>query len=224
MQRGVASDGVCVVTGASGGIGAACCERFAAAGYTVEAADLDTGCDVTSEADVEALFARAGARGEVTAVVLAHGVASHGPFAEVELAEWERVMRVNTTGSFLCARTAARTMRGGSVVFISSQGGRKGSANWSTYSASKFAVIGLMESFAHEYAARGIRANAICPGAVDTPLLDGVIADRAALAASLPMGRLAAPDEIARVAAFLCSDDASFVTGASIVADGGELS
>lgn len=216
--------GVCVVTGARGGIGAACCDRFAQDGHLVEAADLATGCDVTSEQDVHALFARAASRGQVTSVVLAHGVAARGPIADLSLADWQRLVSVNATGSFLCAREAARTMPGGSIVFISSQAGRKGAADWGAYCASKFAVIGLMESLAQEVAQRGIRANAICPGAVDTQMLQATATDLNAQRATIPLGRFAQPSEVAALAAFLCSDEAAYMTGSSIVIDGGELS
>jgi NAD(P)-dependent dehydrogenase (short-subunit alcohol dehydrogenase family) len=215
---------VCVVTGASGGIGAACCDRFAEGGYVVEEADLETGCDVTSERDVHALFQRAAGRGEVTAVVLAHGVAGRGSIEKIDLAEWQRLISVNATGSFLCAREAARTMSTGSIVFISSQAGRKGAADWGAYCASKFAVIGLMESLAQEIAERGIRANAICPGAVDTQMLKDMAVDRDSQRAAIPLGRFAEPSEVAALAAFLCSNDAAYLTGSSIVMDGGELS
>jgi NAD(P)-dependent dehydrogenase (short-subunit alcohol dehydrogenase family) len=215
---------VCVVTGAYGGIGNAVATRFDRDGYVVEAADVDGGCDVTREADVTALFSRAAERGQVTAVVLAHGVASRGRIDQLRRSEWDRILSVNTTGSFLCAREAARVMPSGSIVFLSSQAGRKGAAEWGAYAASKFAVIGLMESFAQEQAPRGIRANAICPGAVDTPMLHATADDLARLRAAIPSGRFADPTEVAAVAAFLCSDAAAYVTGSSIVIDGGELS
>jgi NAD(P)-dependent dehydrogenase (short-subunit alcohol dehydrogenase family) len=216
--------GVCVVTGANGGIGAACCDRFADDGYLVEAADLATGCDVTSEPDVHALFTRAAARGPITAVVLAHGVAARGQIADLDLAEWQRLVSVNATGSFLCARQAVQTMREGSIVFISSQAGRKGAADWGAYCASKFAVIGLMESLAQEVAQRGIRANAICPGAVDTQMLQATATHLTTLRTRIPLGRFAQPPEVAALAAFLCSRQAAYMTGSSIVLDGGELS
>jgi NAD(P)-dependent dehydrogenase (short-subunit alcohol dehydrogenase family) len=215
---------VCVVTGASGGIGAAVAARFDRDGYLVEAADVDSGCNVTHELEVKALFRRAAERGSVTAVVLAHGVASRGTIDQLDRSEWDRILTVNATGSFLCAREAAGVMASGSIVFLSSQAGRKGAADWGAYSASKFAIIGLMESFAQEQARRGIRANAICPGSVDTPMLHTTTDDLTKLRAAIPSGRFAEPTEVAAVAAFLCSEEAAYVTGASIVIDGGELS
>jgi NAD(P)-dependent dehydrogenase (short-subunit alcohol dehydrogenase family) len=215
---------VCVVTGARGGIGAAVSARFEEDGYLVEVADLDTGCDVTDEAHVSALFDRARDRGPVTAVILCHGVASTCRIDQLRRGEWDRIIGVNATGSFLCARAAARVMTSGSVVFLSSQAGRKGAANWGAYSASKFAVIGLMESYAQELAPTGIRANAICPGAVDTGMLHSTSNDLDAQRAAIPLARFADPAEVAALAAFLCSEAARFITGASIVIDGGELS
>jgi NAD(P)-dependent dehydrogenase (short-subunit alcohol dehydrogenase family) len=215
---------VCVVTGASGGIGSAVVDQFSRDGYLVEAADVATGCDVTHDDHVDALFDRACSRGPVTAVVLCHGVATTGRIEQLPRSEWERIMAVNATGSFLCAQAAARVMTEGSLVFLASQAGRKGAAGWGAYSASKFAVIGLMESCAQEFAAAGIRANAVCPGAVETEMLRSTSPDLEAQRAAIPMGRFAAPGEIAALAAFLCSDDARFITGSSIVIDGGELS
>ena len=117
----------------------------------------------------QALFTRAAERGQVSAVVLAHGVASRGRIDELRRAEWDRILTVNTTGSFLCAREAARIMRSGSVVFLSSQAGRKGAADWGAYAASKFAVIGLMESFAQEQAPRRNPRERDLPGSSRHP-------------------------------------------------------
>jgi NAD(P)-dependent dehydrogenase (short-subunit alcohol dehydrogenase family) len=215
---------VCVVTGASGGIGSAVVDQFTRDGYLVEAADLATGCDVTNEEHVQKLFEQARGRGSVTAVVLCHGIATTGLIDQLPLSEWERILAVNATGSFLCARAAARVMTEGCLVFLSSQAGRKGAARWGAYSASKFAVIGLMESHAQELAGSGIRANAICPGGVETSMLRATSDDLEAQRQAIPMGRFATPSEIAALAAFLCSDEARFITGTSIVIDGGELS
>jgi NAD(P)-dependent dehydrogenase (short-subunit alcohol dehydrogenase family) len=215
---------VCVVTGANGGIGSAIAERFTRDGYLVEAADVETGCDVTNEHDVDVLFDRAAARGDVTAVVLAHGIAARGRIEETPPSEWERVMAVNATGSFLCARAAVRVMPRGSIVFLSSQAGRKGAAGWGAYAASKFAVIGLMESLAQEQAPRCIRANAICPGSIETSMLRTTADDPDQLCAVIPIGRFGEPAEVAALAAFLCSDEAAYMSGASLVIDGAELS
>ncbi len=215
---------VCVVTGSSGGIGSAIAERFVRDGYLVEAGDVETGCDVTSERHVQALFDRAAHRGDVTAVVLAHGVAARGAIDETPTAEWERVLAVNATGSFLCARAAVRIMRQGSIVFLASQAGRKGAAGWGAYAASKFAVIGLMESLAQEQAPRGIRANAICPGSIETSMLRTTADDPDRLRDAIPIGRFGKPAEVAALAAFLCSDEAAYMSGASLVIDGAELS
>jgi NAD(P)-dependent dehydrogenase (short-subunit alcohol dehydrogenase family) len=217
---------VAVVTGGSGALGTAVSKRFTADGFTVISGDLETSVDITKEMDVETLFDEASRLGDVAAVVLAAGVWSRGSVADLAVAEWERVVRVNLTGSFLCARAAARRMPPGpgSIVFVSSQAGLKGEADWGAYSASKFGVIGLMQSLARELTPRGVRVNAVCPGSVDSPMLAASSDDLEAQRAKIPVGRFADPAEIATAAAFLCSPEASYISGASLVIDGGELS
>jgi NAD(P)-dependent dehydrogenase (short-subunit alcohol dehydrogenase family) len=227
-----------LVTGAAGDIGAAICAELEAAGAEVVRCDLHAragviACDVTDESSTAAAFESAG---RLSDIVHAAGVGSVGPVAEVELAEWNRVVAVNLTGSFVVAREAARRLgAGGTLTLLSSQGGLRGGARWSAYCASKFGVIGLMQCVAQELADRGIRVNAVCPGAVEGSMTDELIgrlavmqgiepaALRARYEAGCPMGRFADPREVGRTCVYLVSDLASYVSGSSLVVDGAEL-
>jgi 3-oxoacyl-[acyl-carrier protein] reductase len=216
---------VALVTGGAGAIGTAICDRLRADGLTVVVADLQTGVDVTDETSVREVFDQAASRGHLRAVVLAAGIVARGPVTDMDLADWQHVLDTNLTSAFICGREAARRMTGpGAIVFISSQAGRKGAAGWSAYCASKFGMIGFMEALAQELAPRNVRCNAVCPGSVLTPMLRASSDDLNGQALNIPMGRFSTPGEIAAIVSFLCSDDASYVTGSSIVADGGELS
>lgn len=223
-----------VVTGSASGIGKATAERLAAEGATVVEADVTTGCDVTDEAAVDDLFASI--EGRVDGVVHAAGVAGGGALHQLEAAEWHRVIGVNLTGTFLVARAALRRMVGqerneagerGSIVTLASIEGLEGTAGGSAYNASKGGVVILTKNIAIDYGGMGIRANAICPGFVDTPMMAGVAgmpgmeAFDADIRREHKLGRIARPAEIAAVAAFLLSADASFVTGAAVPVDGG---
>jgi NAD(P)-dependent dehydrogenase (short-subunit alcohol dehydrogenase family) len=230
-----------VVTGAAGGIGAAVCEAFRNAGARTVGMDLRAGggilaCDVTGEASVERAFAEAAASGPITDVVHAAGVVLVGALAATPIAEVRRVLEINLLGSFVVARAAARHVRpGGTITFLASQAGVKGSPDWSAYCASKAGVLRLAESLAHELGPSRIRVNAICPGGVATAMLDEAIRMksriegrtveevRATYAAGVPLGRLAEPAEIASVCVFLASDMASYVNGVGLMIDGGEL-
>jgi NAD(P)-dependent dehydrogenase (short-subunit alcohol dehydrogenase family) len=209
-----------LVTGAAGDIGAAICAELEAAGAEVVRCDQRAGpgviaCDVTDECSTAAAFESAG---QLSDVVHAVGIGSVGPVAEVELAEWNRVVAVNLTGSFVVAREAARRLGAGG-----------------TYCASKFGVIGLMQCVAQELADRRIRVNAVCPGAVEGSMTDELIGrlavmqgiEPAALRAryedGCPMGRFADPREVGRTCVYLVSDLASYVSGSSVVVDGAEL-
>jgi NAD(P)-dependent dehydrogenase (short-subunit alcohol dehydrogenase family) len=232
---------VAIVTGAGGAIGRAVVAAFTAAGARCLGTDVAPGegivvCDVTDEASVAASITAAQAIGPVTDLVHAAGVVSVGRVADVSTEELRRVLDVNLVGSFLMARAAAAAVgRDGSLTLISSQAGLRGGASWSAYSASKAGVNRLAESLAQELAPRGIRVNAVCPGNVETPLSQEAIrrlaADSGVAAADIrarytdgiPLGRFARPEEIASVCVFLASSAASYVTGASIVVDGGEL-
>lgn len=228
-------DRVAFVTGAASGIGQACVERFRADGATVATLDIvgdvDHLVDVRDEPSVrDAVAATVEKLGRLDVVVNAAGVAGGGPVHMVPLEEWERVIGINLTGTFLVCKYAAEAMLrqgSGSIVNISSIEGIEGTEGGSAYNASKAGVILLTKTMAIDYGLHGIRANAICPGGVDTPLLrdlidaPGMEAYRSTMLAAHKLGRFGRADEIAAVASFLASDDASFVTGHAMVADGG---
>jgi NAD(P)-dependent dehydrogenase (short-subunit alcohol dehydrogenase family) len=235
-----------IVTGAASGIGNACVERFVAEGATVVAADLHEPAvshpgssfvktDVTKEDEVERLVAVAKASGRVDGVVNAAGVAGGGPVHMLDQSEWDRVIGVNMTGTFLVAKHVIAQMlcqdrvddERGSVVTIASIEGLEGTAGGSAYSASKGGVVLLTKNMAIDYGGMGIRVNAICPGFIDTPMTESIFGSEmmAEPAADLihehKLHRMGRPQEIASVASFLLSSDASFVTGHAIAVDGG---
>jgi NAD(P)-dependent dehydrogenase (short-subunit alcohol dehydrogenase family) len=226
-----------LVTGASSGIGHAIVEEFRRAGAEAIGLDISEGsdlrCDVSREDEVIAAFDTCSQRGQLTDVIHAAAVAGRGRLRELSIAQWQRVIDVNLTGSFLVIREAARRLQpGGAITMISSQGGRRGSAGRGSYSATKFGVIGLVESLAREVGSEQIRVNAVLPHAVDTPMAAETARQLAATTGisvaelrkheeeSIPLGRYATPAEIARVCVWLSSDLATYVTGASISVDG----
>jgi NAD(P)-dependent dehydrogenase (short-subunit alcohol dehydrogenase family) len=233
---------VALVIGARGAIGEAIRAAFEAAGARCLGADLLAGddvlrCDITNEASVSATFQVAESMGPLTDVIHAAGIVSVGRVEDQSLGEFRRILDVNLVGSFAVARAAARALAGGgTITLLSSQAGLRGGANWSAYSASKAGVNRLAESLAQELAPRGVRVNAVCPGNVETPMSEQAIQHLAALTRTsaakvradyvdgIPLGRFARPEEIASVCVFLASPLASYVTGASIIVDGGELS
>jgi NAD(P)-dependent dehydrogenase (short-subunit alcohol dehydrogenase family) len=244
---------VALVTGAASGIGAACVARFAREGVRVVGVDLneptaalDVGdsepvafasCDVRDEAAVrDVVAAVVQEHGRLDAVVNAAGVAGGGPAHLVDESEWRRVIDINLTGTWLVAKHAIAQMLGqernadgdrGAIVNLASVEGLEGTAGGSAYNASKGGVVLLTKNLAIDYGGKGIRVNAICPGFIETPMLDGVVkqAGMEDVAGDIvhehKLKRLGRPEEIAAVAAFLISADASFVTGIAMPVDGG---
>ena len=240
---------VAIVTGAASGIGAATLRRLAAEGAAVVCADInDAGgeavvaeiaaaggraafrhCDVGTLAEVEAVVAFAVERFGGLDIMHNNAVWTGGGWvADIDPEVWQRSLQIMLTAVFYGCRSAIPAMLargGGSIVNTASIEAFGGEMMASPYSTAKAGVVNFTRNVAIEYGRKGIRANAICPGVVQTPLADMMLAfskrTREELAALPPLGRLLHPDEIASVVAFLCSADASAITGAAIVIDGG---
>jgi NAD(P)-dependent dehydrogenase (short-subunit alcohol dehydrogenase family) len=235
---------VAVITGAGSGMARAAVDVFVREGARVLAADVSgaqddtaaaygdevvaTRVDVSDEAQVEAMFAAAlDAFGQVDAVLNVAGIGSATPLADVTMDEYDRIMDVNLRGVFLGTKHGIRAMLpsgGGSIINWSSTGGLNASPMpVSLYAASKHGVIAVTKQAAHEYGTKGIRANAICPGFIETPMSGGKGAAEKfpALVGGTALKRGGQPEEVAELASFLASDRASFLTGAAIPVDGG---
>jgi NAD(P)-dependent dehydrogenase (short-subunit alcohol dehydrogenase family) len=246
------------VTGGARGIGRAVVERFAEEGARVMVGDvagddvealavglrergLDvraTTLDVTDPSSVEAAAdACERAFGAADVLVANAGILLLEPVLDMPLEHWRRVLDVNLTGAFLCCRTFGQRMLaaggGGRILVTSSLFGTRGGRDNGAYSASKFGVIGLVESLAAELAPHDILVNAVCPGQVNTEMMQQLFRDLAEsrrtgahdiereLLAKIPLGRMAAPAEVADVFVFLASPLARYVTGQSVIVDGG---
>lgn len=234
------SDEVVVVTGATGGIGRAICARLARdGGRTVIAADLAgtrtdsvsdprffVECDVTSTASVNSAFEKASEFGRVSSVVLAAGVVGEVQLHEMSDDQWQQVREVSLDGAFRTIRAALPSLRngGGSIVALSSGWASQGYPAGAHYAAAKAGLEGLIRSVARGYASDGVRANALAPGPIDTPMLRNLpgfeerLSDRAA---RIPLGRIGTAEEIADAVAWLASDQSSYITGQVIQVSGG---
>ncbi len=236
-----------IVTGAASGMGQATALRLAAEGACVCLADVDEAgnqitlasiravggeafvcqCDVTDEASVVAMAVRTEqAYGPVRILFNNAGIEDHdGNSDELSVDDWDRIQAVNTRGVFLVAKHAIQSMLrggGGVITSTSSIGGLIGGPGLHSYSASKGAVISLTRALAVTYARQGIRANAICPGLVLTPMVERIGPQFLQMALGMtPLGRGAQPSEVANLVAFLSSDEAGFITGSIIPIDGG---
>jgi 2-keto-3-deoxy-L-fuconate dehydrogenase len=247
---------IALVTGAGSGIGQEIATLFAEQGATVLVADIRFDAaeavameilaqegnaealrlDVTDEKQVQNVFAQVGQKyGRLDILVNNAGIGHVGNILETSLEDWERVMAVNARGVFLCSKYAVTQMlaqkpQGGVLVNIASVAGMIAVDRRFSYGASKGAVISITRSIAMDFVGQGIRANAICPGTVHTPFVEGFLErnfadrkdeERQRLHARQPVGRMGRPDEIAHAALYLASDEASFVTGSALVIDGG---
>jgi NAD(P)-dependent dehydrogenase (short-subunit alcohol dehydrogenase family) len=228
-----------VVTGAASGIGAAVLARLRDEGATAVGMDLRGGSDlvqvdVREETSVREAFAVAAERlgGSPTVLVQSAGVFPVGPVDDVPVAQWRNTFDVNVLGVMLGARVAARLAREAgqplNIVNLSSIAGE--SSDWeepsAAYCGTKAAVCALTRSMAGEWAGDRIRVNAVAPGMIDTPMLrvmDDPMRGTQAVRESVPLGRLGSAEEIAAVVCFLASDDASYITGTTVTADGGFL-
>jgi len=240
-----------LVTGGGAGIGREIARRFAREGMAVAVLDRDGAAaegivaeigglavtaDVTSEEEVSRAVETVLTRfSRIDVLVNNAGVAWMGPALETPLEALHAMLRVNVEGVFIVSRAVLPHMiarRSGSIVNLASWAGKTGNAFFAGYSASKFAVIGLTQSLAREMAPHGIRVNAICPGiVVDTAMRTAIEAQQrqyglpetAEREKSIPIGRVSVPEDVARVAAFLASDESSYMTGESINLSGGLL-
>ncbi|MFN4143918.1 SDR family NAD(P)-dependent oxidoreductase [Aestuariivirga sp.] len=243
-------DRIAIVTGAARGIGLAIATRFVEEGASVvisDVMDAEGGaaaraigaiymrCDVSRAADVAALVSAVVERhGAVDILVNNAGIAMGGDFLDVSEADFDRVIGINLKGSFLMLQACARHMvkqaeagrKPGAIVNMSSVNDTLAIPGIVTYCVSKGGVSQLTRATSIALAPHGIRVNAIGPGSINTDMMKGVLADRAALNRALsrtPLGRVGEPSEVASIAAFLASDDASYVTGETIYVDGGRM-
>ncbi|MFI5273938.1 MAG: SDR family NAD(P)-dependent oxidoreductase [Ktedonobacterales bacterium] len=246
---------IALITGAGSGLGRAMAQRFAAEGASVLVTDLNEAgaqatvdgmgaaaarsaarrLDVTHEDAVAAAVAAAVERwGRLDVLVANAGIGTPGFIANMSQEDWERVLAVNLTGVFLCAKHAFQAMRpagGGVILTTASVAGLQGTPHLGAYGASKAAVVQLTQTLALEGARFNIRANALCPVWTETPMIGEFVAGtradpeqvRQRLTASIPLGRMGTPEDIANAALFLVSDEAAFISGVALPVDGAHM-
>jgi NAD(P)-dependent dehydrogenase (short-subunit alcohol dehydrogenase family) len=238
-----------IVTGAAQGIGRAVALRLSGPGVRIAVWDTNAGgveetaelcrkagaqarhwqVDVGAEDQVEAAVGDfVGEWGAVEGLVANAGIFPRSRALDMPLAEWEQVLRVNLTGTFLSARAAARTMKAtgrGAIVTVASGRGLQGAANGAHYAATKAGIIGLTKSLAADWAGFGIRVNCLIPGIADTaqPRVEMSDEQLYAVGGRIPLGRIGQPEDMAGLVAFLLGDDAAYITGQSVAVNGGAI-
>ena len=223
-----------LVTGGTRGIGLACARAFAAGGDRVAVLSRATTtdelpsftCDVADAAAVDEAFGKVEAEiGKVQVLVSNAGITRDTLLARMKDADWHDVVDTNLTGAFHVARRAIGPMmkaRWGRLVFVSSVGAYLGAPGQTNYAATKAGLIGFARSIAREYGGRGITANVVAPGPIETDMTSELGDDwRERVGGQIPVGRFGSPDEVAAAVRFLASDEAAFITGAVLPVDGG---
>ena len=246
---GLVNDKIALITGAAAGIGRATALKFASEGAKVVASDVNgkggeetvdlikkaggdaifVKSDISQSADVKALVAETvKTYGRLDCACNIAGIlGTMGPFTDQTEDDFDRVIAVNLRGTFLCIQAELGQMLkndGGTIVNVASIAGLVGSAGISPYVASKHAVTGLTKTAALEFAQQGIRVNAVCPGGIDTDMVQSFLSEeftREMIDTMHPIGRIGQPEEVAELMVWLCSDRSSFMTGAIIPIDGG---
>lgn len=237
---------VCIVTGAAQGIGKGIAARLAADGATVIVADLNAEAasataaelgndsigitvDISDRTAVDAMVEETIEKfGKIDVLVNNAGWDKISPFLELEPEVWERIININLYGSLHCSQAVARKMvdaGGGTIINIGSDAARVGSSGEAVYSACKGGIVSFTKTLARELARYGVTANAVCPGPADTPLFAQISEEnpklRTALEKSIPLRRLAQPEDLANAVSFFASPDTSYITGQTLSVSGG---